>query len=231
MVVEKVEDGLRVIRDLNVRYSGNRPLQLHLKHVSYGLQRGLNHTIHRFPQNVRDSPTTSYLRGRSVKASEAIRRMMSSSSGASDRGSPEDEFRTENSSLKELLTKFEELSTTSQQLLTEKLFLENECNQLKKRVNRLDDEIRALKEPPFIIGHIQDMIGEEAVVRSSNGTIFQVSVNQRLDASTLKPGARVTLNQDTLAIIDVLSEGWDPLVSSTENIDKPTTTLVVWRNK
>ena len=198
---------------------------MHQKHVFYGHQRGLNHTIHKFPQNVRDSPTTSYLRGRSVKASKVVRRMMSSSSGASDRGSPEDEFRTEESSLKELLQKFEELSTTSQQLMTEKLFLENECNQLKKRVNRLDEEIRALKEPPFIIGHVQDMVGDEAVVRSSNGTIFQVSVNQRLDVSTLKPGARVTLNQDTLAIVDVLSEGWDPLVSSTENLEKPTTTF------
>ena len=37
----------------------------------------------------------------------------------------------------------------------------------------------------------------------------------------LKPGVRVTLNQDTLAIIDVLHDGWDPLVTGAEVSEKP----------
>ncbi|MEO1938294.1 MAG: hypothetical protein ABGW85_06635 [Sulfurimonas sp.] len=36
------------------------------------------------------------------------------------------------------------------------------------------------------------------MVRSSNGTVFQVPINQSLDSDKLKPGARVALNQDTL---------------------------------
>ena len=51
-----------------------------------------------------------------------------------------------------------DLTSNSQELLTEKLFLENEVNQLKKRASRLDDEIRILKEPPFIVGFIQDIV-------------------------------------------------------------------------
>tara|TARA_B100000530_G_scaffold218456_1_gene140272 strand:+ start:1601 stop:2815 length:1215 start_codon:yes stop_codon:yes gene_type:complete len=118
-----------------------------------------------------------------------------------------------------------DLTSNSQELLTEKLFLENEVNQLKKRASRLDDEIRILKEPPFIVGFIQDIVESEAIVRSSNGTIFQVSINPRIDHELLRPGARVSLNQDTLAIIEVLNDGWDPLVSTSEIVEKPKTTF------
>ena len=118
-----------------------------------------------------------------------------------------------------------DLTSNSQELLTEKLFLENEVNQLKKRASRLDDEIRILKEPPFIVGFIQDIVESEAIVRSSNGTIFQVSINPRIDHELLRPGARVSLNQDTLAIIEVLNDGWDPLVSTSEIVEKPKTSF------
>jgi len=146
--------------------------------------------------------------------------MMSSDSGVEDRANVQP-----NPSLGELRKLVTELTKNSQELLTEKLFLENEVNQLKKRVSRLDDEIRVLKEPPFIVGYIQDIFDNEAIVRSSNGTIFQVSVNSRIDRELLKPGARVSMNQDTLAIIEVLSDGWDPLVSTSEILEKPTTTF------
>ena len=116
---------------------------------------------------------------------------------------------------------YDELSEKAQQLLTEKLYLENEYAQLKKRTNRLDEELRNIKTPPLVIGHVQDMIDDQAVVRSSNGTIFLVSVNRRLDKSALKPGTRVALNQDTLSVIEILSDSWDPLVSSAEIIDSP----------
>ena len=145
---------------------------------------------------------------------------MASNSGVDDRG-----LNTVNPNIIELRAVVNELTRNSQELLTEKLFLENEVNQLKKRVTRLDDEIRILKEPPFIVGFIQDIIESEAIVRSSNGTIFQVSINPRIDRELLSPGARVSLNQDTLAIIEVLSDGWDPLVSTSEIVEKPKTTF------
>ena len=145
---------------------------------------------------------------------------MTSDSTVDDRGT-----KSPNPSIIELRAVVNDLTRNSQELLTEKLFLENEVNQLKKRVTRLDDEIRVLKEPPFIVGFIQDIVENEAIVRSSNGTIFQVSINPRIDRELLRPGARVSLNQDTLAIIEVLNDGWDPLVSTSEIVEKPKTTF------
>ncbi len=145
---------------------------------------------------------------------------MTSDSSVDDRGT-----KSSHHNIIELRAIVNDLTRNSQELLTEKLFLENEVNQLKKRVSRLDDEIRVLKEPPFIVGFIQDIVENEAIVRSSNGTIFQVSINPRIDRELLRPGARVSLNQDTLAIIEVLSDGWDPLVSTSEIVEKPKTTF------
>jgi proteasome regulatory subunit len=127
-------------------------------------------------------------------------------------------------SLDSLQRQFNELNNTAQQLLTEKLFLENECNQLKKKANRLDEEIRNLKTPPLVVGNIQDVSGDDVIVRSSNGTVFLVSVNKRIDPELLVAGARVSLNQDTLSIIDVLVDSWDPLVVASEVIEKPIVT-------
>ena len=50
---------------------------------------------------------------------------------------------------------------------------------------------------------------------------FLVSVNRRLDRSKIKPGTRVALNQDTLSVVEILADSWDPLVSNTEIIDIP----------
>lgn len=146
--------------------------------------------------------------------------MMGADSGVDERGT-----NSPQPNIIDLRKIINDLTSNSQELLTEKLFLENEVNQLKKRASRLDDEIRILKEPPFIVGFIQDIVESEAIVRSSNGTIFQVSINPRIDHELLRPGARVSLNQDTLAIIEVLNDGWDPLVSTSEIVEKPKTTF------
>jgi len=143
---------------------------------------------------------------------------MSAGSGSEDRVKS-----LKNTPVAELRKQVNELTQTSQNLLTEKLFLENEINQLKKRISRLDDEIRIMREPPFIVGYIQDLTDNHAIVRSSNGTVFQVSVNSSIDRDLLKPGTRISMNQDTLTVIDILNDGWDPLVASREIIEKPDT--------
>jgi proteasome regulatory subunit len=126
-----------------------------------------------------------------------------------------------NDAIQNLKEEYSELSEQAQQLLTDKLFLENECSRLKKRANRLDEELSNLRSPPFVIGHLQDKINDNAIVRSSNGTVFLVTVNSFIDQSKLVPGARVALNQDNLSVIDVLDDAWDPLVSRAEIIDSP----------
>ena len=93
---------------------------------------------------------------------------------------------------------------------------------LRKRIERLDENVNLLKMPPLIVGHIQDVLDHErAIVRSSNGTVFQVSLNQRLDPEKLKP-VRVALNQDNLSVVELLTEAWDPMVSGAEMVERPT---------
>ena len=118
---------------------------------------------------------------------------------------------------------FEMLADRTQTLLTEKLLLENEITQVSKRAGRLEEDLRHLKSPPLVVGHVQDVIEDRAIVKSSNGTVFLVTYNPRINHEDLLPGSRVTLNQDTLSIIEVLNDGWDPLVSASEIIHKPDT--------
>lgn len=124
--------------------------------------------------------------------------------------------------IKSLENAFSELQDQAQSLINERSQMESDIRALKKRAQRLDDEVRLLKSPPLIIGHLQDILDDRtAIVRSSNGTVFQVSLNQRLEPKTLKPGTRVALNQDTLAVIEVLHDAWDPMVSGAEMVTKP----------
>ena len=120
-----------------------------------------------------------------------------------------------------LQNEIRDLSETAQQLLTDKLLLESEVSQVKKGASRLEEEIRNLRAPPMIIGHLQDLTEDGAIVRSSNGTVFLVSVNPRIDSSKLVSGCRVALNQDTLSVIEILPDSWDPLVITSEIIEKP----------
>jgi len=147
--------------------------------------------------------------------------MASEAEDASNSGDSLGKVNNENDALDSLKAEFAELSDKAQQLLTEKLFLENEFAQLKKRTNRLEEELSSIKTPPLIVGYVQDIVDDQAIVRSSNGTVFLVSINRRLDGSGLKPGARVALNQDTLSVVEILSDSWDPLVSNAEIVESP----------
>jgi len=127
--------------------------------------------------------------------------------------------------LRQLEESYAALRDESQQLINERNTLEADVRQLRKKIDRLEENVNLLKMPPLIIGHIQDILDHErAIVRSSNGTVFQVSLNQRLEPELLKSGTRVALNQDSLSVIEVLHEAWDPMVSGAEMVEKPTIT-------
>ena len=84
--------------------------------------------------------------------------------------------------LRKLEEDYASLRDETQQLINERTTLEAEMRTLRKRIERLDENVNLLKMPPLIVGHIQDVLDHErAIVRSSNGTVFQVSLNQRLD--------------------------------------------------
>ncbi len=127
--------------------------------------------------------------------------------------------------LQVLELEFRTLQEKTQELISERTHLESELRSVKKQASRLEEEVRHLRSPPLIIGSLQDVLDpERAIVRSSNGTVFQVALNQRIEPSLLKPGTRVALNQDTLSVIEVLNDAWDPIVSGAVMIEKPDTT-------
>ena len=138
-----------------------------------------------------------------------------------DKGSSEP-LAKDDKDLKALEADYARLSDDAQRLISERIQLESDLANVKKRASRLDEEDRILKNPPLIVGHLQDILDDErAIVRSSNGTVFQGSINQRLSKEKLRPGARVALNQDTLSVIEILHDAWDPMVSGAEMIEKP----------
>ena len=127
--------------------------------------------------------------------------------------------------LRSLEEAYSDLREETQQLINERTSLEAEMRTLRKKIERLEENVNLLKMPPLIVGHIQDILDHErAIVRSSNGTVFQVSLNQRLDPDKLKPGTRVALNQDSLSVVELLHEAWDPMVSGAEMVEKPNIT-------
>ena len=79
--------------------------------------------------------------------------------------------------LKRLENDFRDLTEKAQNLLTERVYLENEVGQQKKKVNRLEEEIRMLRSPPHIVGHIQDCIDSEHF--QPPDSFFQVLYNMR----------------------------------------------------
>ena len=117
---------------------------------------------------------------------------------------------------------YRRLQEQTQELISERTHIESELRNLKKQAGRLEEEVRHLRAPPLIVGTLQDVLDpERAIVRSSNGTVFQVSLNQRIEPELLKPGTRVALNQDNLSLVDVLHDAWDPIVSGSEMVEKP----------
>ncbi len=116
---------------------------------------------------------------------------------------------------------FRRLQEKTQELISERTHIESELRNVKKQAGRLEEEVRHLRSPPLIVGTLQDVLDpERAIVRSSNGTVFQVSLNQRIEPELLKPGTRVALNQDSLSLAEVLHDAWDPIVSGSEMVEK-----------
>ena len=124
--------------------------------------------------------------------------------------------------LQKLEQDFRRLQEQTQELISERTHIESELRNVKKQAGRLEEEVRHLRSPPLIVGTLQDVLDpERAIVRSSNGTVFQVSLNQRIEPELLKPGTRVALNQDSLSLVEVLHVAWVPIVSGSEMVEKP----------
>lgn len=107
----------------------------------------------------------------------------------------------------------------------EKRYSESELFRLQKDIARIRSELERLKSPPLVVGSLRDVLpNHKVVVKSSAGPDFVVSISQYIDEKDLIPGSRVTLNKQSLAVMEVLPAPLDPVVTGAEIIEKPNIT-------
>ena len=106
----------------------------------------------------------------------------------------------------------------------DKVILENENLRLDREVKSLKNEISRFRTPPLVLATVSELLGNnEAVVKSSTGPSFLLKYSDK-DANKMEIGSRVSLNQQTFSIVDVITSEKDPLVSGMEIEEKPDVT-------
>ena len=106
------------------------------------------------------------------------------------------------------------------QIESEKRYLENQKIKYEREIRKLQSELDRMKTSPLIIGTVIDVIkNDKIIVRSSNGPQFLVNVSQYIEEKKLSPGAKVALNQHTLAIAEVLPQTEEPIVAAMEVLE------------
>jgi proteasome regulatory subunit len=100
--------------------------------------------------------------------------------------------------------------------------LENEKIHMEREVRRLRSELERMRTMPLIIGTVIDTLDNgKVVVKSTSGPHFIVNSSQFIDKKNLVAGARVALNQQSLAVVDILPVEKDPSVLAMEIEEKP----------
>ncbi len=127
--------------------------------------------------------------------------------------------------LKKLEDEYYKLRELYRRLEDEKRFIESERIRYEREVRRLRSEIERLRSPPLLVGIVSDVLEDgRVVVKSSTGPKFVVYASQYVDPEELKPGVRVALNQQTLAVVNVLPSSKDPMVYGFEVEERPNVT-------
>jgi proteasome regulatory subunit len=114
------------------------------------------------------------------------------------------------------------LKNQCSQIESEKRFIENQKLKYEREVRRMQAEIDRLKTVPLVVGTVLDVVESgKVLIKSSTGPQFMVSVSQFIDDDKLIPGARVALNQHTLAVVDVIPSVEEPMVCAMEVVESP----------
>ena len=115
-----------------------------------------------------------------------------------------------------------ELREQLRQVEADKRYIETQKIRYEREVRKLKSESEQLRSPPLIIGTITDVVdGSRVIVRSSAGPRFLVRSSPSISAEELKPGVRCTLNQQSLAIVELLPTSFDSAVYGMELVDSP----------
>ncbi|WP_406660036.1 proteasome-activating nucleotidase [Methanolobus sp. ZRKC3] len=122
--------------------------------------------------------------------------------------------------MRQLESRNSNLKEQCDQIESEKRFVESQKLKYEREVRRLQAEIERLKTVPLVVATVMDVIGDNRVlVRSSTGPQFMVNASQYIAEDELVAGAKVALNQQTLAIVEVIPSLEDPIVSAMEVVD------------
>jgi proteasome regulatory subunit len=115
-----------------------------------------------------------------------------------------------------------ELREQLRQVEADKRYIETQKIRYEREVRKLKSESEQLRSPPLIIGTITDVVdASRVIVRSSAGPRFLVRSSPSIAAEELKPGVRCTLNQQSLAIVELLPTSFDAQVYGMELVDSP----------
>ena len=115
-----------------------------------------------------------------------------------------------------------ELREQLRQVEADKRYIETQKIRYEREVRKLKSESEQLRSPPLIIGTITDVVdASRVIVRSSAGPRFMVRSSPSIAAEELKPGVRCTLNQQSLAIVELLPTSFDAQVYGMELVDSP----------
>ncbi len=115
-----------------------------------------------------------------------------------------------------------ELREQLRQVEADKRYIETQKIRYEREVRKLKSESEQLRSPPLIIGTITDVVdASRVIVRSSAGPRFMVRSSPTISAEELKPGVRCTLNQQSLAIVELLPTSFDSQIYGMELVDSP----------
>ncbi len=104
----------------------------------------------------------------------------------------------------------------------EKRFTESQNLKYERELRQLKSELDRLKTPPLVVGTVVDVLENgKVIIRSSTGPQFVVGASQFINGSELVPGAAVSLNYQTLAVVGILPSSRDPFVHGMEVIESP----------
>jgi proteasome regulatory subunit len=115
-----------------------------------------------------------------------------------------------------------ELREQLRQVEADKRYIETQKIRYEREVRKLKSESEQLRSPPLIIGTITDVIdASRVIVRSSAGPRFLVRSSPSINAEEIKPGVRCTLNQQSLAIVELLPASFDAQIYGMELVESP----------
>ncbi len=109
-------------------------------------------------------------------------------------------------------------------LRSERARLEGHAILWQKKYIELKREFDRITQPPLIVGIVQEVLPDyKVIVKNSNGTVLVVPAMSNV-YSRLRPGMRVALSQQTLAVVDILPDTKDTRAMAFQVTWKPNVT-------